>query len=84
MVAHSLYRHSESLVNELERVAHRVVQEVIKNQCSPSGPILGVTGEKPHFSLGRHCHTRSQLQGRRVRRSTSSTRSAVILGRASS
>jgi len=27
-------------VNELERVAHRVVQEVIKNQYSPSGPIL--------------------------------------------
>ena len=31
MVAHSLHRHSESLVNELECVAHRVVQEVIKN-----------------------------------------------------
>ena len=41
MVAHTLHRHSESLVNELERVAHRVVQEVIKNQYSPSGPILG-------------------------------------------
>jgi len=40
MVAHTLHRHSESLVNELERVAHRVVQEVIKNQYSPSGPIL--------------------------------------------
>ena len=25
MVAHALHRHSESLVNELERVAHRVV-----------------------------------------------------------
>ena len=37
MVAHALHRHSESLVNELERVAHRVVQEVIKNQFSPSG-----------------------------------------------
>ena len=36
MVAHALHRHSESLVNELERVAHRVVQEVIKNQYSPS------------------------------------------------
>ena len=35
MVAHSLHRHSESLVNELEHVAHRVVQEVIKNQYSP-------------------------------------------------
>ena len=41
MVAHTLHRHSESLVNELERVAHRVVQEVIKNQYSPLGPILG-------------------------------------------
>ena len=41
MVAHALHRHSESLVNELERVAHRVVQEVIKNQYSPSGPVLG-------------------------------------------
>ena len=41
MVAHMLHRHSESLVNELEHVAHRVVQEVIKNQYSSSGPILG-------------------------------------------
>jgi len=40
MVAHTFHRHSESLVNELERVAHRVDQEVIKNQYSPSGPIL--------------------------------------------
>ena len=48
MVAHSLHRHSESLVNELERVAHRVVQQVIKNQYSPSGPILGShRGEAP-------------------------------------
>jgi hypothetical protein len=41
MVAHMLHRHSQSLMNELERVAHRVVQEVIKNQYSPSGPTLG-------------------------------------------
>jgi len=48
MVAHSLHRHSESLVNELECVAHRVVQEVIKKQYSPSGPILGShRGEAP-------------------------------------
>ena len=48
MVAHTLHRHSESLVNELEHVAHRVVQEVIKNQYSPSGPILGSRrGEDP-------------------------------------
>jgi hypothetical protein len=51
MVAHSLHRHSESLVNELERVAYRVVQEVIKNQYSPSGPILGShRGEAPFQS----------------------------------
>ena len=31
MVAHMLHRHSKSLVKELERVAHRIVQEVIKN-----------------------------------------------------
>jgi hypothetical protein len=41
MVAHSLHRHSESLVNALERVALRVVQEIMKNQYSPSGPALG-------------------------------------------
>ena len=41
MVAHSLHRHSESLMNEIEHVAHHVVQEVIKNQYSPSGPVLG-------------------------------------------
>ena len=29
MVAHSLHRHSESLVNTLERVALRVVQEIM-------------------------------------------------------
>ena len=28
-------------MNELERMAHRVIQEVIKNQYSPSGPTLG-------------------------------------------
>ena len=48
MVAHALHQHSESLVNELECVVHRVVQEVIKNQYSPSGPILGShRGEAP-------------------------------------
>ena len=31
IVAHSIHRHSESLMNELEHVAHRIVQEVIKN-----------------------------------------------------
>src|SRR6185295_11542063 len=41
LVAHSLHRHSQSLMNELERMAHRDIQEIIKNQYSPSGPILG-------------------------------------------
>ncbi|KAK1683694.1 hypothetical protein QYE76_044542 [Lolium multiflorum] len=41
VVAHSLHRHSESLVNTLERVALQVVQEIMKHQYSPSGPALG-------------------------------------------
>ena len=41
MVAHTLHRHLESLVNELECMAYRVIQEVIKNPYSPSGPTLG-------------------------------------------
>ena len=41
MVAHALHRHSQSLMNELELMAHRVIQEIIKNQYSPSGPTLG-------------------------------------------
>jgi hypothetical protein len=48
MVAHSLHRHSESLVNAFERVALRVVQEIMKNQYSPTGPTLGShKGELP-------------------------------------
>jgi hypothetical protein len=48
MVAHSLHRHSESLVNAFERVALRVVQEIMKNQYSPSGSTLGShKGELP-------------------------------------
>jgi hypothetical protein len=48
MVAHSLHQHSESLVNAFERVALRVVQEIMKNQYSPTGPILGShKGELP-------------------------------------
>jgi hypothetical protein len=51
MVAHSLHRHSESLVNAFERVALRVVQEIMKNQYSPSGPTLGShKGELPFQS----------------------------------
>jgi hypothetical protein len=34
MVAHSLHRHSASLVNAFERVALRVVQEIMKHQYS--------------------------------------------------
>jgi hypothetical protein len=41
MVAHSLHRHSESLVNAFERVALHVVQEIMKNQYSRIGPTLG-------------------------------------------
>jgi hypothetical protein len=41
MVAHSLHRHSESLVNAFERVALCVIQEIMKNQYSSTGPTLG-------------------------------------------
>ncbi|KAK1697924.1 hypothetical protein QYE76_014621 [Lolium multiflorum] len=48
MVAHSLHRHSESLVNTLERVAFRMIQEIMRHQYSPSGPALGTyQGEMP-------------------------------------
>jgi hypothetical protein len=48
MVAHSLHQHSESLVNAFERVALRVIQEIMKNQYSPTGPTLGShKGELP-------------------------------------
>src|SRR4051812_30018619 len=48
MVAHSLHRHSESLVNAFEWIAVRVVQEIMKHQYSPSGPTLGThQGERP-------------------------------------
>jgi hypothetical protein len=41
LVAHSLHRHSESLVNAFDCVTLRVVQEIMKNQYSPTGPTLG-------------------------------------------
>jgi hypothetical protein len=48
VVAHSLHRHSESLVNAFECVTLRVIQEIMKNQYSPSGPGLGShKGELP-------------------------------------
>jgi hypothetical protein len=40
MVAHSLHRHSESLLNAFECVTLRVIQEIMKNQYSPSRPTL--------------------------------------------
>src|SRR3954466_4890007 len=55
MVAHSLHRHAETLVNAFERIAVSVVQEIMKHQYSPSGPALGThQGE-------RELHTRPQL-----------------------
>jgi hypothetical protein len=48
MVAYSLHRHSESLVNAFEHVALCVIQEIMKNQYSPTGPTLGShKGELP-------------------------------------
>jgi hypothetical protein len=48
MVAHSLQRHSESLVNAFEHATMCVVQEIMKNQYSPTGPTLGShKGELP-------------------------------------
>jgi hypothetical protein len=41
MVVHSLHRHSESLVNAFQCVALRVLQEIMKNQYSRTGPTLG-------------------------------------------
>jgi hypothetical protein len=41
IVAHSLHRHSESLVNAFECVALRIIQEIMKNQYSRTGPTLG-------------------------------------------
>jgi hypothetical protein len=41
MVAHSMHRHSESLVNAFDCVTLRVIQEIMKNQYSPTGPTLG-------------------------------------------
>jgi hypothetical protein len=55
MVAHSLHWHSESLVNAFERVALHAIQEIMKNQYSPTGPSLGsYKGELPF-------HTRPPL-----------------------
>jgi hypothetical protein len=48
MVAHSLHRHLESLLNAFERVVLLVIQEIKKNQYSPLGPTMGShKGELP-------------------------------------
>ncbi|KAK1676986.1 hypothetical protein QYE76_037834 [Lolium multiflorum] len=41
MVAHSLHRHSENLVNTLERVALRVIREIMSTGTLTIGPALG-------------------------------------------
>jgi hypothetical protein len=74
MVAHSLHRHSESLVNAFERVTLRVVQEIMKNQYSPTDPPWGVTRGNYHFKPGHHCHMHSWLQNHMVHRRMSCTR----------
>jgi hypothetical protein len=67
MVAHSLHRHSESLVNAFERVALCIVQEIMKHQYSQTGPTLGShKGELPfqarpplpYALAAAECHTR--------------------------
>jgi hypothetical protein len=64
MVARSLHQQSESLVNAFERVALRVIQEIMKKQYSPTGPTLG--SHKGCFKPGHHCLMRSQLQNHMV------------------
>jgi hypothetical protein len=47
LVAHALHRQSNALVNSLEHVAVKVVQEIKKGRYSPSGPVLGsFSGER--------------------------------------
>jgi hypothetical protein len=62
MEAHSLHRHSESLVNAFECVVLRIVQEIMKNHYSPIGPTLGShkgTRGNCRFKPGHHCLMRS-------------------------
>jgi hypothetical protein len=47
-MAHSIHRHSESLMNAFERVVIRIVQDIMKHQYSPTGLVLGShKGETP-------------------------------------
>jgi hypothetical protein len=79
MVAHSLHRHSKSLVNAFERVALCVIQEIMKNQYSPSGPTMGVTRGNCHFKPGQNCLKHSLLQNHTVHQRMSYTRWEVTL-----
>jgi hypothetical protein len=74
MVAHSLHRHSKSLVNAFERVALRVIQEIMKNQYSPTGPTLGSHKGGCHFKPVHHCLMHSRLQNHTVHQRMSYTR----------
>jgi hypothetical protein len=74
MVAHSLHRHSESLVNAFEHVTLRVIQEIMKNQHSPTGPTLGSQRGNCRFKLGHHCLMHSRLQNHTVHQHMSCTR----------
>jgi hypothetical protein len=63
MVAHSLHRYSDSLVNALERVALRVVQDIMKHQYSPTGPTLrSHKGELPFQAKPSVPYCRSRIK----------------------
>jgi hypothetical protein len=79
MVAHSLHRHSESLVNAFKRVALRVVQEIMKHQYSPTDLPWGVIRENYHSRLSHRCLMRSRLRSQTAPWPTSSTRWEVTL-----
>jgi hypothetical protein len=74
MVAHSLHRHSESLVDAFERVVLRVIQEIMKDQYSPTGPTLGSHKGNCRFKPGHHCLMHWRLQNHTVHQRMSCTR----------
>jgi hypothetical protein len=74
MVAHSLHRHSEGLVNAFECVALHIVQEIMKNQYSTTGPTLGSPRGNCHLKPGHHCLMHSWLQNHMVHQRMSCTR----------
>jgi hypothetical protein len=61
-VAHSLHRHSESLVNAFECVALRVVQEIMKHQLLRLGLFWGAIRENCRSRPDLHCLMHLQLQ----------------------